>query len=124
LVIDKISDRLLAEQSYDFNSIPPKGEIVYLQEKVILDLGADLIEVSREIHPDNAELFREITTLFGVKLVGIDFIAEDITKSWKKQQCAIIELNSLPYIDMHHFPTIGEPMKISKHLCDMVFKYY
>ena len=124
LVINKTSERLLAEQGYDFNSVPEKGEIIYLQEKVILDLGADLFEVSQNIHRDNIELFKKIAGLFNVKLVGIDFIAENIGKSWKEQQCAVIELNSLPYIDMHHYPTHGEPIEISKHLCDMVLKYY
>ena len=124
LVINKTSEKLLAEQGYNFNSVSEKGEIIYLQEKVILDLGADLFEVSRNMHWDNIELFKKIASLFNVKLVGIDFIAEDISKSWKEQRCAVIELNSLPYIDMHHFPTYGEPMEISKHLCDMVVKYY
>ena len=124
LVINKTSEKLLAEQGYNFNSVPEKGEIIYLQEKVILDLGADLFEVSRNMHWDNIELFKKIASLFNVKLVGIDFIAEDISKSWKEQRCAVIELNSLPYIDMHHFPTYGEPVEISKHLCDMVVKYY
>lgn len=124
LVIDKTSEKLLIEQGYNFDSTPKKGEVIYLQEKVILDLGADLFEVSQDVHTDNIELFKKIAALFNVKLVGIDFIAEDIKKSWKEQQCAVIELNSLPYIDMHHFPTYGEPMDISKHLCDMVKKYY
>ena len=124
LVINKTSERLLAEQGYDFNSVPEKGEIIYLQEKVILDLGADLFEVSQNIHRDNIELFKKIAGLFNITLVGIDFIAENIGKSWKEQQCAVIELNSLPYIDMHHYPTHGESIEISKHLCDMVVKYY
>ena len=124
LVIDKTSELLLAEQEYDFDSVPKKGEIIYFQEKVILDLGADLFEVSSKMHFDNIELFKNIASLFSVKLAGIDFIAEDIGKSWKEQQCAVIELNSLPYIDMHHFPTYGEPVEISKHLCDMVLRYY
>lgn len=124
LVIDKTSEKLLAEQGYDLDSVPPKNEIIYLQEKVILDLGADLFEVSQNVHPDNARLFKEVAALFGVKLVGIDFIAEDISKPWQDQQCAVIELNSLPYIDMHHYPTYGEPMEIAKYLCDMVLKYY
>ena len=37
-----------------------------------------------------------------------DFIIEDITKSWKEEQhCGIIECNSLPFIDLHHYPLFG-----------------
>ena len=124
LVIDETTHRLLGERGYDLSSVPAKNELVFLQEKVILDLGADLFEVTKSVHPDNLELFKKTARLFGVKLVGIDFLAEDIAKSWGKQTAAIIELNNLPYIDMHHFPTEGEPVPIAKYLCDMVIKYY
>jgi cyanophycin synthetase len=91
---------------------------------VILDLGADLFERTGEVHPDNLELFRAVARLFNTRLVGIDFLAEDISKSWRGQNAAIIELNSLPYIDMHHFPTKGEPVNVGGFICDMVEKYY
>jgi hypothetical protein len=42
----------------------------------------------------------------------------------EKQSCGIIELNSLPYIDMHHFPTWGEPINVAGYVCDLVKKYY
>ncbi|MEK7086922.1 MAG: cyanophycin synthetase, partial [Patescibacteria group bacterium] len=124
LVVDETSEKLLREKNFDLFSIPRVGEIVYLQEKVILDLGADLFEVTKDVHQDNLELFSCTVRLFGAKLVGIDFLAEDVTKSWKEQSCAIIELNSLPYIDMHHFPTEGEPVPVAKFLCGLVEKYY
>ena len=124
LVADDTTERLLKDKDYNFFSIPQKGEIVYLQEKIILDLGADLFEVTPKIHPHNLRLFQDVARFFGVRLVGIDFLAKDIALSWKNQPCAIIELNSLPYIDMHHFPTEGKAVNISKELVKMVFKYY
>jgi len=124
LVIDETSHKLLQNQGYDFSSVPKKDEIVFLQEKVILDLGADLFEVTPKVHPDNIVLFRQVAKLFKIKLVGIDFLCEDISRSWQEQKSALIELNSLPYIDMHHFPTEGEPVNVAGKLCDMVLRYY
>jgi len=124
LVINDDTERLLSNKGYNFNSVPKRREIVYLQEKIILDLGADLIEMTPKIHPDNLQLFKDAAKLFDVRLVGIDFLAKNISASWKNQTCAIIELNSLPYIDMHHFPTKGKPVNISNKLVKMVFKYY
>jgi len=59
--------------------------------------------------------------------VGADFIIEDITKSWKEparaggeQHCGIIECNSLPFIDLHHYPLFGRPNNIAGKLWDLV----
>ncbi len=120
LVIDETSQRLIKEQGFSFNDVIPAGKIVYLQEKIILDLGADLVEVTEKMHPDNVALFKKIAEIFGVKLVGIDFLCDDISLSWKNQNCGIVELNSLPYIDMHHFPSEGEPVNVANWICSMV----
>ena len=124
LVIDNTSEQLLREQGFEFCSVPAVGQKVWLQNKIILDLGADLLEVTSQIHPDNIELFKKITEIFNTRLVGIDFLAEDISRSWKEQNAGIIELNSLPYIDMHHFPTWGQPVNVAAYVCDLVEKYY
>ncbi|MBI5077682.1 hypothetical protein HZB94_04870 [Candidatus Falkowbacteria bacterium] len=124
LVVDETSAELLAARGVDFDYVPLDGEIIYLQKKIILDLGADLREVTPLIHEDNQALFRKVASLFEVSLVGIDFLAEDIGRSWKEQVCGIIELNSLPYIDMHHFPTWGEPVNVAGYVCGLVEKYY
>ncbi len=124
IVADDTTKKLLSERGYDWDSVPKKDERVYLQEKVILDLGADLFERTSEIHPDNVELFKTVARLFKTKLVGIDLLAEDISMSWREQNASIIELNSLPYVDMHHFPTEGAPVNIGGFICDMVEKYY
>lgn len=124
LVIDETSNELLGTRGINFDFVPSENEKIYLQKKIILDLGADLREVTPHVHEDNRKLFKKVASLFGVRLVGIDFIAENISCSWKEQVCGIIELNSLPYIDMHHFPTWGEPVNVAGYICDLVEKYY
>lgn len=91
---------------------------------MILDLGSDLHEVTSITHKDNFQLFERVARGFRTRLVGIDFLAEDISLSWKEQKSAVIELNSLPYIDMHHFPTDGLPVNVAGYLCDLVEKCY
>lgn len=124
IVTNNTTDALLKKKNYSYQTVPAKGETIYLQEKVILDLGADLNEETARIHPDNLELFRKTAELFNVRLVGIDFLIKDISLSWKTNPSAIIELNSLPYIDMHHFPTDGSAVNVAGYLCEMVEKYY
>lgn len=122
IVIDDTTQRLLAIQDLTLASIPEPSQTVFLQEKVILDLGADLIDVTDSVHPDNISLFEQVAKIFGTKLVGIDFLCQDIAVSWQTQKCAIIELNSLPFIDMHHFPLEGQPRNLASQLWEMVLE--
>jgi len=103
------TDRLYHDIKYSVNPnlILKRGGIVYLQKDPFMKFGGELEEVTGTIHPDNLKLFRDIAKHLDLKLVGMDFIAKDISIPWNEQPCAILELNSLPCIELHHFPTKG-----------------
>ena len=124
IIIDKTTRELLEKKNYNFSTIPPKGEVVWLQKDPFIRLGGDVIEVTEKIHPDNVQFFQKLAKFFDVRVVGIDLLAQDITQSWKIQPCAILELNSLPCIEIHHFPCSGKPQNVAKALVNMVLKYY
>lgn len=120
ILIDGTAQRLLSQRGFSLESVPAKNQRVYLQEKIILDLGADLIEMTGQIHPANQALFEEVAEIFDARVLGIDFLCQDIGISWKEQKCAIMELNSLPFIDMHHFPLAGEPRNLAGMIWEMI----
>jgi cyanophycin synthetase len=124
IVRNETTKILLNEKGYGIDSIPKKGEIVYLQRDPFLKLGGDLVELTPTVHPDNIKLFKDLANHFDIRITGIDFLAEDISKSWKEQSCAILELNSLPCIELHHFPYSGAPTNPAGALADMFTKYY
>ena len=124
LVIDETSKELLAEKNYNLETVPKRGEIVYLQKNPFLKLGGDLAEITDIVHPDNIQLFKDMAKFFDIYLVGMDFLVPNISNSWHNQQCAILELNSLPCIEMHHFPSSGNPQNVANALVNMFFKYY
>ena len=124
IVTDDMSIKLLAEKNYNLQTIPKKGETAYLQKDPFLKLGGDLEEVTDEVHPENIQLFKNIAKFFDIRLVGIDFLAPEISHSWQNQNCAVLELNSLPCIEMHHFPSSGAPQNVAGALVDLFFKYY
>ena len=124
VVTDDISMKLLGEKSYNLQTIPKKGEVIYLQKDPFLKLGGDLEEVTGKVHPENVQLFKNIAKFFDIRLVGIDFLAPEISYSWQNQRCAVLELNSLPCIEMHHFPSSGAPQNVAGALVDLFFKYY
>jgi cyanophycin synthetase len=124
IVVDETSEKLLKEKGYNLESIPPKGEIVFLQKDPFVRLGADFIEETPKIHSENIKLFQKLAKTFDIKLVGIDFLAKDISIPWKEQECAILELNNLPCIEVHHFPSLGQPQNVAKEVANLFFKYY
>ena len=124
VVENETTTRLLVGKGYDSETIPQKGEIVYLQKDPFLKLGGDVVEVSQSVHKDNIKLFRDLAHFFDIRITGIDFMVRDIAVSWKHQQCAVLELNSVPCIELHHFPSSGAPTNPARALADMFFKYY
>lgn len=104
---------LVLSQGYSLKSIVPKGKNVQLHSKVTLSNGAKIIDVTDKICEKNAELFTKVAKLCGLPVVGIDVIAQDLNRPYTKQPFAVLEANSMPYIDMHHFPTRGKPRNIA-----------
>lgn len=109
---------LLKSQGLSLDSIPEKGRKVYLHTKVILACGADIHDQTRTVHPENIALFEKLSRLCKRPLIGVDFICRDITIPYHQQECAVIEVNTLPYIDMHHYPVSGEPQNVAGCIVD------
>jgi cyanophycin synthetase len=124
IAIDDTTKKLLAEKGYTMQTIPRRYENVYVQKNPFLKLGGDLVEVTEKVHSENMQLFKDIAKFFDNHLVGIDFLVPDIALSWKKQKCAILELNSIPCIEMHHAPSSGTPQNVASAVTDLFFKYY
>ena len=122
LVLDEGSARELAKQGFTADSVPPQGTMVTLHEKVSRAYGASTTEIAtKDIHPDNMALFKKIGAVLDDPLVGVDFMIKDMTRPWRTQKCGVIECNSLPFIDLHHFPLKGEPRNAAGAVWDMIF---
>jgi D-alanine-D-alanine ligase-like ATP-grasp enzyme len=52
--------------------------------------------------------------------IGFDVVLEDIAKPVDEQEFGIIESNSVPYLDVHHFPYVGKKHIATKALFDAV----
>lgn len=117
---DPIAARYLESQQLNPETIPAKGKKVYLYPKVLMISGAELHDVTDQFHPDNRQLCEHLASHFPEKVIGFDLIAEDITKPYGDQSFAFIEANSLPQIEMHHYPVTGTPRNIAKLVLDQV----
>ena len=117
-----VDDLFLQSKNYTTESILKKGQKVYVNQKTILSFGCDVINCSDKIHPSNKKMFTDVAELVDDNLIGIDFICKDISVSYEAQESAILELNSLPYIDMHENPSSGPKIPVSKIVWDFVLE--
>lgn len=113
---------LMAARGMNEKSVPARGEKIYLHDKVILACGADIHDRTDELHEVNRSMFLSLPKLLRAPMVGIDFICQDISKPYYEQSCAIIDANSLPYIDMHHFPVTGKSRDVAGYILDSLLE--
>jgi D-alanine-D-alanine ligase-like ATP-grasp enzyme len=100
----------LKKQRLSLQSVPADGESIELFHRVALAPGGvvEIIEQST-IPEENKALFQNVVTMFGANVLGIDVIFEKgIETDYREQKCIFIEVNSRPYVKMHHHPRYGE----------------
>jgi len=114
--------RELAYQNLSLDSRPARGRKIMLHPKVGRTQGGTNANVTKHVHPENIKMFERIASALEDSLVGVDFIIEDIAQSWKEQdRSGVIECNSAPFLDLHHFPYAGEPIDAMGELWKIVF---
>jgi hypothetical protein len=120
IIIDLGVRTFLSRQNLSLETVCAAGQTVLLSEKIGVNYGGSSSEDFEICHPDNKELFLRAAAVLGDPLVGFDFIIPDITKSYKEQLCGFIEVNSLPFINLHHDPLLGTPRNAAGLVWDMM----
>jgi D-alanine-D-alanine ligase-like ATP-grasp enzyme len=121
IIIDREANIELERQNTKLEDVPEKDKVITFSQKTSRGCGGTTTEVTDITHPDNVEMLEHVGRFLADPLIGVDFIIEDITKSWKEEpHCGIIECNSLPFIDLHHYPLFGKPNNIAGKLWDLV----
>jgi len=121
LELDTQALRLLALLGYTIDTVPPEGEVVYLRSTGNLSTGGTATDVTDTIHPDNAEMAVRAIRAIGLDVGGVDFLTEDITRSYKEHGGAICEVNAAPGFRMHSAPSEGKPRDVAGPVVDMLF---
>jgi cyanophycin synthetase len=97
---DELTD-VLQTQGHALESVPKPGEVLTLRRVAAVATGADAIDVTARVHPDNVLLAEWIAALFAIDLCGIDFICPDIAESYQTSGGAICEVNTSPGLGPH-----------------------
>lgn len=111
----------LQRQGLAWDSVPGLGVEVVLRQNIGRSAGGVNQDVTDLAHPENLKLFEKIGRVLADSLVGVDFIIRDVRVPWQEQPASgVIECNSLPFIDLHHYPFSGSVRDASGMLWDSV----
>ncbi|MEK7539338.1 MAG: hypothetical protein AAB595_01730 [Patescibacteria group bacterium] len=122
IIADKETEAELKRENMKMDDIPKIDQVIVFSQKTSRGCGGTTTEVTDIVHGDNVAMLEHVAKFLNDPLIGVDFIIEDITKSWKEEQhCGIIECNSLPFIDLHHYVMFGKPNNVAGKLWDWVW---
>lgn len=121
LELDHQARRLLAQRGYEPATVPPAGEVVFLRSTGNLSTGGTAVDVTDVMHPDNREMAERAARAIGLDVCGVDFLTEDITRSFREIGGAICEVNAAPGFRMHVAPSEGRPRDVAGPVMDMLF---
>ncbi|MDA5093696.1 cyanophycin synthetase [Aliiroseovarius sp. KMU-50] len=121
LEIDTQAKRLLDGAGHTAETVLPDGEVFYLRSTANLSTGGTAIDLTDVVHPDNRDMAERAIMAVGLDVGGVDFLIDDITKSYKEIGGAIVEVNAAPGFRMHVAPSEGEPRDVAGNVIDMLF---
>ena len=119
--IDGYTKKMLDEKNYTLETIPPKGELVYLKPTANLSTGGTSNDVTDVVHPVNIFMAERIAKIIGLDICGIDIMANDLKTPLSENGGAVLEVNAAPGFRMHVEPSMGIPRNVAEPVIDMLF---
>ncbi len=119
--VDEQTMRLLEQAELTLESVPQKGEIVYLKSTANISTGGTATDLTDEVHPEIKFAMERIGRLVGLDVIGIDLLAETLTRPLDQQSAGVVEVNAGPGFRMHMSPTHGKPRAVGEAVVNMLF---
>ncbi|MBU5594371.1 ATP-grasp domain-containing protein [Amphibacillus sp. MSJ-3] len=109
--------RNLKEQNCTLETIPPKGQQIYLRKTSNISTGGDPIDYTDKLSDQLKEIaVKARQAIPGLLHSGIDMIIDE-----ENNRGVIIELNTRPGLGFHLFPLEGRAVDVPKYMIDYYF---
>src|SRR5699024_9229645 len=115
--IDKETKDLLQSQGYHLDSIPQKGEQVFLKTKNNVSAGGDSIDITDELTDE----IKQVAIDASLAIPGLVQCGVDMMVDTTQNKGYVIEVNSRPQIRSHIFPNRGQARDVTKAVIDYYF---
>src|SRR5699024_512134 len=104
-------------KGYTIDSIPKKGERIFLRSVSNISKGGDPVDITEKLSAEQKNIaIRAAKAIPGLIHCGVDMIINSNDNKGK-----IIELNTRPGIGLHLFPIEGKATNIPKAILDHYF---
>jgi cyanophycin synthetase len=111
----------LKREGYELTDVLPAGEKITLSAANNLSTGATARDVTDEVHRAVKIMCERAARAVAIDVCGIDLIAPDINAPLPKTKAGIIEINSVPGLRMHAFPSEGKPRDVGGAIVEMLY---
>lgn len=121
IVVDEITENILADKKLALHSILPLGEILFLKDTANISTGGTARDLTDRVHPHNIFLAERIARLMKLDICGIDIVARDIDTPITQKNGAVLEVNAAPGFRMHTSPAKGLARNVAAPVVDMLY---
>ena len=118
--IGTVEENHLASQGKDADSVPEKGEVVYLRQNSNISTGGDSIDFTDDLLDEYKIIAVDSARAVDAKICGVDMIIQDVKAKPDENNHSIIELNFNPVIYPHDFPCQGHNRRVEKKVLDLL----
>jgi cyanophycin synthetase len=118
--IDDTALALLRSRGYELDDVVGKNEDVPLRTASNVSSGGIPIDVTDRVHPDNRRMAEMAAEGIGLDVAGVDFISNDISRSYRDIGGGIVEVNARPGLCMHTWPRRGKPRQVADRVLDLI----
>ena len=119
--IDSAAELQLQKQGFHLQSVPEKGQLVFLKSTANLSTGGTAEDVTDSVHPFNILLAEKVSRVIGLDVCGIDIMSPDISLPLADNGGAVIEVNAAPGLRMHKYPSKGMPREVGEPIINLMF---
>ena len=124
IVIDDDLKAIVKNQGFTLETIPKQNQQVWLRTKSNVSQGGVPHEVSEKIHPDIIAAVEKAAAICELDVAGADVMFSDPSKPLHEQpHSGIIEINSSPSLDLHHFPETGKPFNAARSILEHTLEF-
>lgn len=122
IVIDEDTEIALRHQGLKLDSVPEKGRVVYVKTAATTMAGGVSIDVTEDVHPDNAFLAVRAAKVIKLPIAAITFVCPDISESILESEGMIVAVSPSPDLRAHMYPVKGEPRNIAREIIRYMFR--
>jgi cyanophycin synthetase len=119
--VDRDTLDLLEKKGYTLDTIPAKGEKVFVKSTANLSTGGTSVDVTDHVHPQNIFICERISKIIGLDICGIDIMAENLTEPLTENGGVVLEVNAAPGFRMHIAPSEGLARNVAGYVIDMLY---